>query len=95
MTAHVDFGALERAGAALGLATLGLTTQAEFLTNLGLGELLVATQTPGRALDDYLADRAAVLSLIDPGGMGRFRVLAQGRNLAPAAPLVGFAAAIL
>ncbi len=95
MTAHVDFGALERAGAALDLAPLGLTTQAEFLTNLSLGGLLVATQTPGRALDDYLADRAAVLSLIDPGGMGRFRVLAQGRNLAPAAPLVGFAAAIL
>lgn len=91
MTAHVDFGALERAGAALGLAPLGLTTQGWFLERLGLGALLVATQTPGRALDDYLADRGAVLALIDPGGMGRFRVLAQGRDFAPAEPLAGFA----
>src|SRR5438094_482902 len=44
MTAHVDFGALERAGAAAGLTTLGLTTQAAFLIALGLGDLLVAQQ---------------------------------------------------
>jgi len=90
MTAHVDFGALERAGAAVGLQTLGFTTQGPFLSNLGLGELLVATQRPGRALDDYLAERGAVLALIDPGGMGRFGVLAQGRSFAPPAPLLGF-----
>jgi len=90
MTAHVDFGALERAGAAVGLRTLGLTTQGPFLSNLGLGEMLVATQRPGRALADYLAERGAVLALIDPGGMGRFGVLAQGLDLAPPGPLLGF-----
>ena len=90
MTAHVDFGALERAGAVAGLRTLGFTTQGHFLTNLGLGDLLLATQTPGRALDAYLTDRAAVLALIEPGGMGRFGVLAQGKDFAPAAPLRGF-----
>lgn len=91
LTAHVDFGALQRAGAALGLVPLGLTTQGQFLTDLDLGALLVATQTPGRALGDYLADRAAVLGLIDPGGLGRFRVLAQGRDFTPPTPLAGFA----
>lgn len=91
MTAHVDFGALERVGLAAGLATLGQTLQAHFLHGLGLGDLLVATQTPGRALDAYLADRAAVLALIDPRGMGGFRVLAQGRDFAPREPLAGFA----
>ncbi len=90
MTAHVDFGALERAGTAAGLHTLGFTTQGPFLGNLGLGALLVATQRPGRAPDDYLAERGAVLALIDPGGMGRFGVLAQGRDFAPSAPLLGF-----
>ena len=90
MTAHVDFGALERAGAGAGLDTLGFTTQGPFLSNLGLGGLLVVTQRPGRALDDYLTERGAVLALIDPGGMGRFGVLAQGRALALAAPLRGF-----
>jgi SAM-dependent MidA family methyltransferase len=91
MTAHVDFGALERAGAAASLQTLGLTEQSQFLIDLGLGDLLVASQTPGRALDAYLADRSAVLALIDPGGMGRFRVLVQGKNFTPARPLPGFA----
>ncbi|MGN6566157.1 MAG: class I SAM-dependent methyltransferase [Thermomicrobiales bacterium] len=91
MTAHVDFGALERVGSAAGLHTLGLTEQSRFLIDLGLGDLLVASQTPGRALDDYLADRNAVLALIDPGGMGRFRVLAQGQCFTPARPLPGFA----
>ena len=95
MTAHVDFGALERAGARAGLTTLGTTNQASFLTNLGLGELLVASQTPGRALGEYLVDRGAVLSLIDPGGMGRFGVLAQGRRFTPAVPLAGFGANVL
>jgi SAM-dependent MidA family methyltransferase len=90
MTAHVDFGALLRAGEPLGLRPLGLTTQGPFLSNLGLGELLVAAQTPGRALDAYLADRSAVLALIEPGGMGRFGVLAQGKDFAPATPLRGF-----
>jgi SAM-dependent MidA family methyltransferase len=91
MTAHVDFGALSRAGEGVGLAALGFTTQGPFLSNLGLGELLVATQRPDRALDDYLADRTAVLTLIDPRRMGRFGVLAQGKSFAPAAPLRGFA----
>ena len=93
MTAHVDFGALERAGARAGLATLGLTTQGEFLAALGLGELLVAERAPGSAARDYagyLAGRAAVLALIDPRGMGGFRVLAQGRDFAPPTPLAGF-----
>ena len=91
MTAHVDFGALDRAGQRLGLASLGFSTQGIFLGNLGLGDLLVATQRPDRALDDYLADRTAVLTLIDPRRMGRFGVLAQGKAFAPPAPLRGFA----
>lgn len=90
MTAHVDFGALIRAGEGLGLITLGLTTQGPFLSNLGLGALLVAAQSPGRALPDYLTDRSAVLALIAPGGMGRFGVLAQGKGFPDAPPLGGF-----
>lgn len=90
MTAHIDFGALTRAGERLGLTTLGFATQGPFLSNLGLGDLLVATQRPDRALDDYLADRTAVLTLIDPRRMGRFGVLAQGKSFSPAAPLRGF-----
>jgi len=60
---------------------LDLTTQADFLADAGIGEILVAMQRrPGITAEDYLAARAAVMHLIDPGGMGRFRVLTLGRE---------------
>jgi SAM-dependent MidA family methyltransferase len=82
LTAHVDFTSLERAASTDGLRSLGLTTQADFLAGAGIGDLLVALQQmPGTTLEQYLAARNAVYYLIDPGGMGRFRVLALGRDV--------------
>ncbi|HET7035157.1 MAG TPA: SAM-dependent methyltransferase [Thermomicrobiaceae bacterium] len=90
LTAHVDFTALERAARAAGLATLGLTTQSDFLAGAGIGELLVALQTePGMTFEAYVAARAAVMRMIDPGAMGRFRVLLLGKDV-PRATLCGF-----
>ena len=80
ITAHVDISALERAARDAGLAMLGSTTQAHFLTELGLGALLADM---GRQRDvepqDYLEARAAVARLLDPRHLGGFRVLAWGR----------------
>ena len=91
ITAHVDFSAVERAAAAAGLVPLGVTTQAELLDRLGAGELLVAEQTAaGADLQSYLATRSALVRMIDPAAMGRFRVLAFGRGLAPDTVLPGF-----
>ncbi|HLI52591.1 MAG TPA: SAM-dependent methyltransferase [Thermomicrobiaceae bacterium] len=82
LTAHVDFTALIRTAGQQGLATLGLTTQANFLAGAGLGELLVDLQSqPGMTSERYLAARSAVYRMIDPGAMGRFRVLFLGRDL--------------
>lgn len=90
MTAHVDFSALTRAGEERGLVVLGLTTQAKFLAGAGIGELLVAMQKQeDMTAEEYLAARAAVVRMIDPGAMGRFRVLVLGRGVAPAPPLRG------
>lgn len=86
MTAHVDFGLLSRAGARAGLATLGETTQGAFLANFGLGDILVASQGTGRELAEYLVDRTAVFAMIDPRGMGGFRVLLQGKGVTLDAP---------
>ncbi len=87
ITAHVDFTALERAARRHGLAVLGLATQAEFLANAGIGELLVELQSrPETTLESYLAARAAATRLIDPGGMGRFRVMVLGKGV-PSVPL--------
>lgn len=92
ITAHVDVTAVERAASAAGLTPLGTTTQAEFLSRLGAGELLVAEQTrPGATLQSYLEARSAVVRMIDPAAMGRFRILAFGRGLTGDAALPGFA----
>jgi SAM-dependent MidA family methyltransferase len=60
-----------------GLQGAGLTTQARFLSSLGIGAALeeVAKEAPG-ALEEYYARRRAVQELIDPAGLGRMRVLA-------------------
>jgi SAM-dependent MidA family methyltransferase len=91
LTAHVDFDALARAGLESDLRLAGLTTQAEFLSALGMGELLVAIQQdPEMTFEQYLAAQAAVLRLIDPGGLGRFRVLAMTKGIELDQPLRGF-----
>ena len=83
LTAHVDVTAVERAAAAAGLDHLGTTTQAEFLVGLGTEDLLQAIQAdPATTLEGYLAVRSALMRLLDPRAMGRFRVMAFGRGLA-------------
>ncbi|MGH2551272.1 MAG: class I SAM-dependent methyltransferase, partial [Thermomicrobiales bacterium] len=68
LTSHVDFDALIRAGESGGTARIGLTTQAEFLAALGMGDLLVSMQQdPDMTFEQYLAAQASVLRLIDPG----------------------------
>ena len=82
LTAHVDVTAVSAAARRAGLDDLGTVTQAEFLSRLGAGELLVAEQTrPGANLAGYLETRSALVRMIDPGAMGRFRVMAFGRGV--------------
>jgi SAM-dependent MidA family methyltransferase len=91
LTTHVDFSALERAGIRAGLEPAGLTTQADFLAQLGMGMFLVDLQKePDMTAEDYLAAKAAIIRLIDPGGLGRFRVFGMSRGLDLDPPLTGF-----
>lgn len=91
LTAHVDFTWLARAATDAGMVEIGLTTQAEFLTQLGIGEwLLDLQQQPDLAVDEYLRAQAAVYRLIDPGGLGRFRVLGLAKRMGDAPGLLGF-----
>ena len=88
LTSHVDVSAVERAATAAGLDHLGTTTQAEFLVGLGTEDLLRAIQAdPATTLEAYLAVRSALMRLLDPGAMGRFRVMAFARDW-PAGPLL-------
>ncbi len=82
LTAHVDITAVERAAVGAGLTHVATTTQSQFLAGLGAGELLVELQTgPDASLQRYLEARAALVRMIDPAAMGRFRVMAFGREL--------------
>lgn len=90
LTAHVDLTALERAGGRAGMTPAGLTTQGALLASLGLGDRLVALQRdPDTTLTDYLSAQAVVLRLIDPGGLGRFRVLLMAKGAPVDPPLLG------
>ena len=92
LTAHVDVTAVERAAAGAGLDHLGTTTQAEFLVGLGAEDLLRAIQAdPSTTMEAYLEVRSAVIRLLDPGAMGRFRVMAFGRGWPAGPPLAGMA----
>lgn len=90
LTAHVDFTALQRAGERAGLTLAGFTTQGAFLASLGLGDFLLRLQQdPETTLPDYLRAQAAVLRLIDPGGLGRFGVLIMAKDAPTDPPLLG------
>lgn len=91
LTAHVDVTAVERAAVAAGLTHLGTTTQAEFLVGLGTEDLLRAIQAdPATTLESYLEVRSSVMRLLDPAAMGRFRVMAFGRDWPKGSPPAGF-----
>ena len=86
LTAHVDFTSVEREARGSGLDVLGRTTQAEFLTGLGLGELLRDIGSdPGTSPQAYATARASVLRLLDPRHLGRFNVLVLARGPADVA----------
>ncbi|MDE3230064.1 MAG: SAM-dependent methyltransferase [Chloroflexota bacterium] len=96
LTAHVNFSALSRAGAAAGLRVTRYTSQAALLRSLGVreqAEELAARLYPyaeserhtDRGQRDYLqrtALRGAVATLLDPRGLGGFRALIQRREQA-------------
>ena len=89
ITAHVDFTAIAEAGTEAGLDFLGYTTQAQFLFNCGLTEVL--SRTPADDPRRYLPLANAAQKLISPAEMGElFKVIALGRGIT--APLVGFIA---
>ena len=92
VTAHVDISAVQRSATAAGLDHLGTTNQTDFLARLGIGELLVQEQTrAGANLQAYLETRSALIRMIDPAAMGRFRVMVFGRGLEPGRRLPGLA----
>lgn len=84
ITAHVDFTAMADAALDGGLDVLGYTSQARFLLNAGLPDVMMGqTQEPQMI--------SAVQKLVSEAEMGElFKVLAIGKNLDVTYPLLGF-----
>ena len=79
VTAHVDFTAMARAAIDGGLELLGYTTQAAFLLDAGIGDLLL--RTPPEDQLRYLKQANTLQKLISPAEMGElFKVLVVGKN---------------
>ena len=79
----MDFTSLQRAGEESGLRTLGLVSQSEFLTNLGIAEAMAPPGEGDVDLEEYYARRRAVSELVDPAALGRIRVLVQAKGVHP------------
>src|SRR5688500_2275202 len=88
VTAHVDFSALAEAAAESGLEVLGYATQAQFLVNCGITQVLGEANVENAL--HYAPLAAQAQKLLSPAEMGElFKVLAVGKGLT--APLLGFA----
>ena len=92
ITAHVDFTAIADAAQQSGLDVLGYTSQARFLLNTGLPQLLetyAQQQLEHPDPKDRAQTYAAVQKLISEAEMGElFKVIALGRGIQ--VPLSGF-----
>jgi SAM-dependent MidA family methyltransferase len=87
LTAHVDFSAVARAAETAGLRLAGYTSQANFLLNSGLAELLMEVSPADAAA--YLPQANAVQRLVSAAEMGElFKAIALTKGAV--APLAGF-----
>jgi SAM-dependent MidA family methyltransferase len=87
ITAHVDFTAIADAAVDAGHSVLGYTTQAQFLINCGITDILAETSVVDTRAWAPLA--AAAQKLLSPAQMGElFKVIGLGRGLD--VPLLGF-----
>jgi SAM-dependent MidA family methyltransferase len=81
ITAHVDFSAMANAAIEGGLDLLAYTSQAAFLLDAGIGDILL--RTPPTDKLRYLPQANAVQKLTSPAEMGElFKVLVAGTHVA-------------
>ena len=87
ITAHVDFSSVANAGFSRGLQLSGFCSQAQFLMNCGILELM--SQVPADDMANYAPLAAAAQKLLSPAEMGDlFKVIAFSKEIEE--PLLGF-----
>ena len=81
LTCHVNFTAMAQAAVDNGLDLIGYTSQAHFLFNLGITEVLLA-EHPDVNSKAYLQAASAMQKLVAPHEMGElFKVIAMGKDV--------------
>ena len=81
ITAQVDFTSVVEAGRRAGLEDLGFSTQGQFLSSLGLTQFQRHLASMGLPDSVVQSNRAGMLDLARPGGLGDFKVLVQGKGV--------------
>ena len=81
ITSQVDFTSLVRLGERAGLEFLDITDQRSFLGNLGIGGMIRRLRTEIADRTEFVANHRGILELVEPDGLGDFKVLAQGKNV--------------
>lgn len=80
ITSHADFSSIAYEGRHHGLETVALVTQAEYLNALGLGSWVRAVRAMPLDRRVVQANTMAMRHLVDPSGLGNFRVLVQEKD---------------
>jgi SAM-dependent MidA family methyltransferase len=87
ITSHVDFSAVAEAARSVGLGLAGYTSQAQFLVNCGITEVM--SRTPAEERGKFLPLANQANRLMSPAEMGElFKAIALERGFG--APLEGF-----
>jgi SAM-dependent MidA family methyltransferase len=80
ISAHVDFTAVDDAMAASGFEAIANVSQTELLGEADIGAYLDRLIAAGLPQQDIQANQYALRALVEPEGLGRFRVAVHGRN---------------
>ena len=80
ITSHADFSSIAYEGRRAGLETVGLATQAEYLSRLGMGAWISAVRTMPLGQHEMQANTMAMRNLVAPSGLGSFKVLVQEKD---------------
>lgn len=87
ITCHVDFSVFIDVADSNGLDLIGYTTQAHFLMNCGITEVLIQSASPGSV--NYLSQANQLQKLVSSAEMGElFKVIAMSKDISE--PLIGF-----
>ena len=80
ITSQADFSSIAYEGRRCGLETIALVTQADYLNRLGLGSWVRAVRGMNLDQREVQANTMAMRHLVDPSGLGNFRVLVQEKG---------------